>query len=142
MKILENAKHSNYLIRKYGSYQIIPSGVLLQLKLALCCLDNVLQYFHTKLIVQTQTHSFHGKVIKKFSVKVGILGKSTQSKLLQALNWQITHPNKKNDFGTMQFFKKKCFFVFKQIIISIRSYQRSSRKNLWIDSVANDNFFF
>ena len=33
-KSLENAKHSNYLIRKYGSYQIIPSGVLLQLKLA------------------------------------------------------------------------------------------------------------
>ena len=33
MKILENAKHSNYLIRKYGSYQIIPSGVLLELKL-------------------------------------------------------------------------------------------------------------
>ena len=92
---------------------------------SLCCLDNVLQYFHTKLIVQT--HSFHGKVIKRFSVKVGILGKSTQSKLLQALNWQITYPNKKNGFGTMQFFKKS-FFVFKQILISIRSYQRSSRK--------------
>ena len=76
---------------------------------SLCCLDNVLQYFHTKLIVQT--HSFHDKVVKQYSVKVGILRKSTQSKLLQALNWQITYPNKKNDFGTMQFFKNMflCF---------------------------------
>ena len=33
-KILENAKHSNYLIRRYGSYQINLLGVLLRLKLA------------------------------------------------------------------------------------------------------------
>ena len=30
-KILENAKHSNYLIRKYGGYQTNPIGVLLGL---------------------------------------------------------------------------------------------------------------
>ena len=32
-KILESAKHSTYLIRKYGGYQTNPLGVLLQLKL-------------------------------------------------------------------------------------------------------------
>ena len=40
---LGNAKHSNYLIRKYGGYQTNPSGVLLELKL-----DYYHPYIHTK----------------------------------------------------------------------------------------------
>jgi len=39
-KSLKNAKHSNYLIRKYGGYQTNPIGRLLGLKLGFHCITN------------------------------------------------------------------------------------------------------